>query len=273
MNAITERASISVPVVAMGGGAMVLPQTMAEVVEFAKLMSRAQGAIPKHLRDNPGACMAVTMQALRWEADPFAVANKSYFVNDRIAFEAQLIAAIIHTRAPLAKRPAISYRGEGATRQCVICFEFKDGVTQIYESPLNGAIKTKNSPLWQSEPDQQLYYYSIRAAARRYCPEVILGVYAPDELPAVGPDRARDVTPKKANPLIEQQAEPDPEPSLLERLAEELQLCTLADEIDRVLQGLDAELRAADETIQEAARLMVNKRAGEIRSAESGKPE
>lgn len=272
MNAITQQpagTAVSVPVVAMGGGAMVLPQTMAEVVEFAKLMSKAEGAIPKHLRGNPGACMAVTMQALRWEADPFAVANKSYFVNDRIAFEAQLIAAIIHTRAALTKRPAITYRGEGQTRQCVITFEFRDGVTQIYESPANGAIKTKNSPLWQTEPDQQLYYYSIRAAARRYCPEVILGVYAPDELQSIGPDRARDVTPKKANPLIEQQAEAEPEPTLLERLADDLGLCTMPEEIDRVLEALDSDIQAADPTIQEAVRLMVNKRAGELQQGEA----
>src|SRR5262245_32102388 len=73
----------------------VLFQNMAEVMEFAKLLSLAGTAVPKHLRGNPGGCLAVTIQALEWRMSPVAVANKSYEVNDRIAFEAQLIHAVV----------------------------------------------------------------------------------------------------------------------------------------------------------------------------------
>ena len=77
-----------------GGGGMLMPQTFGDVVSFSEIMARSQHAIPKHLRDVPGACLAVTMQAMRWEMDPFAVASKSYNVKDIIAYEAQLVAAI-----------------------------------------------------------------------------------------------------------------------------------------------------------------------------------
>src|SRR5690606_11704129 len=40
----------------------------------------------------------------------------------------------------------------------------------------------KNSPLWKNDPDQQHSYYSLRAGARRHCPEVILGMFDVDEL-------------------------------------------------------------------------------------------
>ena len=40
-------------------------------------------------RAQPGACLAVSLQSLNWRMDPFAVANKSYMVNDRIAYEAR----------------------------------------------------------------------------------------------------------------------------------------------------------------------------------------
>lgn len=182
-----------------GGGLM--PQNFGDIVAFAEVMSRSQHAIPKHLRNVPGACMAVAMQAIRWQMDPFAVAKKTYLVSDQIAYEAGLFAAVVNTLAPIKRRPDYSFSGEGQTRQCTVSVEMKDGSTKIYESPEIGKITTKNSPLWKSDPDQQLGYFAIRSWARRHTPEVILGVYDPDELadaPAVGPDRARDVTPLAA---------------------------------------------------------------------------
>jgi hypothetical protein len=145
--------------------------------------------------------MAITMQALRWEMDPFMVASKSYNVKDLIAYEAQLVAAVVNTRAPIAKRPVYEYTGEGDTRQCIVSCEMLDGSIKTYESPMLGKITTKNSPLWKADPDQQLGYFSIRSWARRHTPEVILGVYTPDEAEQFsGPDNARDVTP--AQPTV-----------------------------------------------------------------------
>ncbi|SHI78825.1 RecT family protein [Aureimonas altamirensis DSM 21988] len=173
-----------------GGGSHLTPQSLGDIVRFAEVMSRADIAIPKHLRGNAGACLAVTMQAMKWEMDPFSVAQKSYKVGDQMAYEAQLIAAVINTRAGLKRRPQIEYEGQDGDRRCRVTFEALDGSVHVYESPRFSAITTKNSPLWKSDPDQQLGYYSIRAGARRHFPEVILGVYDRDELEGV-----RDVTP------------------------------------------------------------------------------
>jgi hypothetical protein len=167
---------------ATGAGGMLAPKSLGEVVAFAQVMARADLALPKHLRKNDGACMAVAMQAMRWEMDPFAVANKSYSVNDRLAYEAQLVAAVVHTRAPIARRPDYEFTGQGPTRRCIVSCQMLDGTTKTYESPEFGQITTKNSPLWKSDPDQQLGYFAIRSWARRHAPEVILGVYTPDEV-------------------------------------------------------------------------------------------
>ncbi|MCC3246726.1 recombinase RecT [Methylocystis sp. WRRC1] len=183
------------------GGGMLAPRSFGEVVAFADLMARSDIAIPKHLRNNAGACMAVTMQALRWELDPFAIANKSYFVSDRIAYEAQLIAAVVVTRAPIKRRPDYFFTGEGPTLRCRVSVEMLDGSVKEYESPPFAAITTKNSPLWKSDPQQQLGYFSIRSWARRHAPEVLLGVYTPDELAA---ERAYQAPP--ANRLAEKLA-------------------------------------------------------------------
>lgn len=163
------------------------PKSLGEVVGFAKLMAGSGHAIPKHLRNNPGACMAVTIQALGWQMSPFAVALQTYQVGDNIAYMAQVIAAVINARAGLKHRPLIEYTGEGPTRQCKVTFTFQNGDVRDYQSPMFKDIAIKNSPLWKNDPDQQLSYYSQRSAARRHCPEVILGIYDPDELEAAEP--------------------------------------------------------------------------------------
>lgn len=147
-------------------------------------MSRADTAIPKHLRGNPGACMAVALQAFEWGMSPFAVANKSYSVNDRVAYEAQLIAAVVNTRSGIQGRLKYKFEGEGPSLRCTVT-GIIDGRTLEYRSPLFKDITTKNSPLWKSDPEQQFGYYSARAWARRHVPEVILGVYDREEVEAI----------------------------------------------------------------------------------------
>lgn len=169
-------------------------QSMMELFEMAKLMAVAEKAVPKHLRGNPGACLAVCIQALEWRMSPFSVANKSYEVNDRIAYEAQLIVGVVNARAPLKERLRYTYAGEGADMRCTVSGLIKGEAAPLeYTSPPLSSVK-KNSPLWSSDPQQQLGFYSARAWARRHCPETILGIYGEDELRDAEP--MKDVTPK-----------------------------------------------------------------------------
>lgn len=177
---------------AIGGG--VAFRNMGELMEFSKLMAIGQVAIPKHLRDNIGACLAVSVQACEWQMSPFAVANKSYSVNDRLAYEAQLVNAVILRRAPIVGRFKVEYIGDGDARQCKVSAKLADGETVEYTSPPIGKITTKNSPLWKSDPDQQLFYFASRSLCRRHFPDVLLGIYTQDELVDEAP-MIRDVTP------------------------------------------------------------------------------
>jgi len=173
-----------------------------QIMEFAKMLAISNVAVPKHLRGNPGACLGIVTQAVEWRMSPFAVANKSYSVNDRLAYEAQLIHAVVLQRAPLDGRIKFEFRGEGATRSCRTWAKIKNSDETVeYCSPRLADIKTKNSPLWVADPDQQLGYYSVRALCRRHFPDVLMGVYSRDELddsPRIGPEVAKDVTPRKS---------------------------------------------------------------------------
>lgn len=263
-----DKIKADAPISSVGGGGMLQPRSLRDVVDFSQLMCKAGPAIPKHLRNEPGACMAVAMQAMRWEMDPFAVANKSYFVNDRVAYEAQLIAAVVNTRAGLRKRLSYSFDGEGQNLTCTVIGEFADGTAQSYTSPRFGEIATKNSPLWKSDPQQQLAYYSARAWARRYVPEVILGVYDSDELENIKVTPMKDVTPQNPFlPPVASEATDAPAHSpapFLERFGDALSLATTPDEVEMVCQNYDDELAEQDDATKEIARIALNAKTREI---------
>lgn len=194
---------------ALTDGGIIMPDRLGDMIEFAQVMCKADVAIPKHLRGNPGACLAVAMRARAWRMDPFAIATKTYAVNDILAYESQLITAVINRHSPIKGRLVPRYVGAGADRQCIIEAETHDGQTLPYESPKVKDIGVKNSPLWKNDPDQQLFYSSARAWARRYFPELLLGVYDPEEARTM-----RDVTPKEErqvdNFLEDHPSEPGP---------------------------------------------------------------
>jgi hypothetical protein len=173
-------------------GGIIMPERLGDMIEFAQVMCKADVAIPKHLRGNPGACLAVAMRARAWRMDPFAVATKTYAVNDILAYESQLVTSVINRHAPIKGRLVPRYVGAGPDRQCILEPETHDGQLLPYESPKVKEIGVKNSPLWKNDPDQQLFYSSARAWARRYFPELLLGVYDPEEARTM-----RDVTPKE----------------------------------------------------------------------------
>jgi len=156
-----------------------------QAMEIAKLMSISGSAVPAHIRNNAGICLAVAIQAYEWGMNPFAVANKSYVVNDRLAYESALYNAVATRRAPIEGRLSIAYSGEGQTRQCKITAKLNEtegGGDVEYTSPMFSQINPKNSPLWKNDPDQQLFYFSVRAFVRRHFPDVMMGVYTTDEL-------------------------------------------------------------------------------------------
>jgi hypothetical protein len=162
------------------GGLRLAITTFAEAEKFATLMSLSN-FVPKHLRGKPADCLAVLLQSMRWEMDPFTVAQKTYFVNDGIGYEAQLIAAVILSRAPITGRPDIEWSGTGDALKCIVSATFKGETKPKTREVETKTITTKNSPLWKQDPQQQLAYYTLRAWARLHCPDIILGVYTREE--------------------------------------------------------------------------------------------
>ena len=159
------------------------PQALAQIQSFAADMATGKSTIPDHLKGNTSDCMAVTMQALQWGMIPHLVAQKTHIVNGTLGYEAQLVNAVVQSSNSIKGRFHYEYQGEGHSLACRVGAVIT-GETEIEwgEWLVSSSVTTKNSPLWKTNPAQQLGYLQVKNWARKYCPGAILGVYTPDEL-------------------------------------------------------------------------------------------
>src|SRR5574340_1148261 len=76
--------------------ALILGPAFERVQSFATLMAKGAVTVPRHLAGNMGYCMAITIQALGWKMNPFAVAQKTHLSQSgALGYEAQLVSAAL----------------------------------------------------------------------------------------------------------------------------------------------------------------------------------
>lgn len=222
MNALTKTESTALAPVAMaspGNTALILdPAHLHQMMAVAELMARGVSTVPRHLQKNSGDCLAVVMQATQWGMNPFAVAQKTHVVNGTLGYEAQLVNAVVTTMAPTKDR--INYEWFGDWSKIMGKFEERTSKKKIDEDtgqPLKYRVpawtiadekdlgikvwatmkgeseprvltlllvqcRVRNSPLWADDPRQQIAYLAVKRWTRLHCPDVLLGVYTPDEI-------------------------------------------------------------------------------------------
>lgn len=181
------------------------PEGMNQLVRFAELMAQSKATVPAHLAGKPSDCLAVTMQAAQWGMNPFAVAQKTHVVNGTLGYEAQLVNAVVSSSNLLATR--LNYRWDGDWSKVngktdkspslkVTVWATIKGESEPRELTISMAqAGVRNSPLWEQDPRQQLAYLCVKRWARLHAPDVLLGVYTPDELQETAPRVERDITP------------------------------------------------------------------------------
>lgn len=177
-----------------------VPQSMDQAVRMAEMMAKGR-LVPQHLQSSPGDCLMVIEQATRWGMSPFAVAQATSVIQGRLMFEGKLVAAALHTSGALATRLSYDYTGEGASRVVRVSAVLAGETDPRFVDVRLADAKTTNK-MWTTQPDQQLAYHGARVWARRYAPEVMLGVYAPEEMEPV-----QAPPPPHHGPTIEARAE------------------------------------------------------------------
>jgi ribosome modulation factor len=182
------------------GGALMQPRNGRELMDMANMMSQSGQMVRDFYRGNAGDCAALIMICQPYGFNPFMVSWKTYKASKSadapISFEGQLVNAMVNQSAPVKGRLKYVYEGDGPELTCtVIGIDRETGEEITYTSPKVKEISIKNSPLWKSDPQQQLGYFSARSWARRHFPELLLGVYTRDEIESA--PTIRDVTPTK----------------------------------------------------------------------------
>lgn len=202
----------------IGGQALTLESAhLTNMMAIANMMASARATVPQHFKNSPGDCLAVVMQAARWGMDPFAVALKTHVVQGTLGYEAQLVASVVNSSNITKDRMHFEWFGawekiigkfkkvESKTKKdddgnpktyIVPAWEMKDeeGLGVKVWATLRGEdtpreltlmmtqARTRNSGLWTEDPKQQLAYLAQKRWARLYAPDVLLGVYTPDEI-------------------------------------------------------------------------------------------
>lgn len=176
---------------------------------IADLMAGAKVEVPDHLKGSAPDCYAVVLQAIQWKMNPFVVAQKTHLVSGKLGYEAQLVNALIVSMAPTKDR--LNYEWYGPWERVIGNFVEKTSQKgNKYTTPnwslgdekglgirvwatmkgeeqprvldlLLSQAQPRNSTLWATDPKQQLAYLASKRWARLHCPDVILGVYTPDE--------------------------------------------------------------------------------------------
>jgi hypothetical protein len=164
-------------------------RTFQGVQQLANVISSMESS-PSHLRGKPADCFRVTVQAVKWRMDPFAVAECTSLVHGRLCYEGKLVAAVLRSMGAIVGRLEHEITGKGQDAAITITGMPKGGKKPcsvsgtVREWRTIGKDKNGNriDNAWDKQPETMLVYRGTRQWARLFTPEAILGVYTPDEL-------------------------------------------------------------------------------------------
>jgi hypothetical protein len=203
-------------IVTTGNNAMT-PTSMESAIQLAEMMARGK-LVPAHLHNSPGDCLMVVEQALRWAMSPFAVAQCTSVIQGKLMFEGKLVAAALNASGILSARLDYVFAGAGNDRAVTVRGTLK-GETKAREVTVYLAEAKTSNGMWIKQPDQQLVYAGTRVWARRHAPEVMLGVYAPEEFDQAAPF---------AGTTLDAEPEPAPVRAAAAAMAKEARVAKLA---------------------------------------------
>jgi len=207
-----------------------VPHSLNEALALSQQMASAK-LVPAALQKSPGDCLLVIEQAMRWGMSPFAAAQEVSVIQGKLMYSGKIVAAAVQSAGILSGRLSYEYSGEAEERAVTVSGTLRgESVPRSVTVAWKDAV-TQNG-IWKKQPDQQLAYHGARVWARRHVPEVMLGVYSPEEMDTfAGP--TIDATPEPTKPTPVQQPNADI-PHMDAPPRDPLE--TLRDRADRVIQ-------------------------------------
>ncbi len=214
----------------------------------------ASSLLPDHLRYEKGKntnppleretisanCFRIINQALRWQMDPFAIIDETFLIGGKLGYSGKLVAGVVNARAGLAGRMHYAHDGQGDGRTVTVSGRFQ-GEQEDREVTLCLKDARTDNQMWRKDPDQKLVYSGIVKWARRYCPEVVLGIITDDDAERIRESEKERTTEETApkptrteslkTKLLKKPAEPAPVTEETQ-VADDLPESTLAKDIE-----------------------------------------
>lgn len=213
---------------------MLDPGLFSHVQNIAKMMSRAEGMMPKHLINREAACFWIVVNSCDWGLNPFQVASATYETRgNKLGFMAVLVHAIMQSSGQLDEPITPRYIGDwspiiGAYR---ISERVENGRSIRVAEPtwtdetartsgagiiLSTMIRKKpvdfefflyqawprHSVLWATDPKTQIFYAALRRFANAHLSSAMMGlvIEGDDDEAIYTPRDAVDVTPTAPPP-------------------------------------------------------------------------
>lgn len=150
-------------------------------------------------------CFLVVNQSVRWNMDPFAVAQCVSVVHGRLCYEGKLIAAVLEAKLGIR----LKYKWDAKTGDnfgIEVSGTFPDGSTESITGTVGEWKTTGSGSPWGAHKNHKrmLAYRGAREWCRLFAPGLMLGVLSDDEIEVLADEgrgsRARDVTPRDEPP-------------------------------------------------------------------------
>jgi hypothetical protein len=194
--AVTERQQVLVPATP---NMLFDPDAFAHGQRVANLFASSQ-LVPQHLRGKVADCFIALHMAERLKEDPLIVMQNIVIVSGKAGWMTQYMIGRANRSGVFKGR--INWRTTGAGDKLeVTAFatlaDTGDEVSATTSMAMAKAEGWTSNKKYQSMPEHMLRWRSATMLIRLFCPEVMLGIPAADELEDVQAGQMRDVTPAR----------------------------------------------------------------------------
>ena len=164
----------------------VLAAKMAETFSLSTI-------IPKDYQGSPSNCLIALEMANRIGTSPMMVMQNLYIVNGRPAWSSQFIVAMINSSKRYKTELQYDLKGSGDTLECTAyAINQADmkvtGPTITMQMAKDEGWYGKNGSKWKTMPEVMIRYRAASFFGRLHCPDLIMGIYATDEVIDMPPE-------------------------------------------------------------------------------------
>lgn len=163
----------------IAGDMYTTPAVFEHIQRVAKVFANSK-LVPEAYRNNVADCIIAMEMAHRLGVSPMMVMQHTCMIHGRPGVEGKFVIGLVNKRGPYPAGIKFKYEGDGLKRKCIASGVRANGEVDEVEFSLQqakdwGWYDKAGSP-WPKMPDQMLAYRAGVFLARRYCPEVLMGV-------------------------------------------------------------------------------------------------